>query len=486
MIGTSDGEQFATPFEHSISASGMGPTATEKPAGALKQEGRYLGSGGGLYQGLDWPLSSGRQDPFEGSQERLDNWRSIHDNPTPAEEKIPTSSLNPNIQNVLSQPHIAEAIANPKIDRTHDVPYVAGASAKPDDFTTHVDQHIPTTATISGKTFDPAIPLNIHEQVEREVMNNLIKKGMTDEKAYEIAHHEYAEPAEDAWYKAQGIDVKDVNHWWDQQNKVTEKEKSTDLKFPPSLYKKPYPHDEVEGMKHEHSNVSAEWATSTKVAMDDHMKYNPADALNPMAEPARLPAAPKGVGEFIEAPAVMTNTGKIFKGKDNHTEAFQAAKDAGFKHGDIDKTTFGGFSTSSGRYVDRREALGLAIINGQFTGRTSDVLHDMLMSHQVEFSKGMVSQKVQQQQGKPPDITPSKLPEGFSLKEVSKGIFSVQHLSEPNTHYAIAKSADEAIKQFYQGHPKFAPGSAKSEREAYEQFDKETGHKEISNDNNKK
>lgn len=224
MIGTSDGEQFNTPFEHSISASRMPVGALQQPAGALKQEGSYRGSG----------------------------------------EHSPNVELNPELQKVLSQPHVAGAIANPKIDRSHDVPYEAGASAKPDDFTTHIDKHIPTQVSVSGKTFDPAIPANIHEQVEREVMQNLIKKGMTNEKAYEIAHHEYAEPAEDAWYKHNGIDVAEVNKWWAKQDKITEKETSKDSNFPPDLYKKPYPHNEVEGVKHEPSGVAAEWVASSR------------------------------------------------------------------------------------------------------------------------------------------------------------------------------------------------------------------------------
>lgn len=241
MIGTSDGEQFDSSFEEIA--------ARKTPYSDLSQA-RF-----------PTKILPSQFPPAPG--------------PNEFEKKKPVGSILPHgeqilglsseVKGVLSLPHIQEAIANPKIDRSHDVPYEAGASSKPNDFTTHIDKSIPTSVSISGKTFDPAVPANIHEQVEREVMNNLIKKGMTNQKAYEIAHHEFAEPAEDAWYKAHGIDINEVNKQWAKWDKGTEQEKATDKSFPPDLYKKPYPHNEVEGVKHEPSGVASEWASSVGV-----------------------------------------------------------------------------------------------------------------------------------------------------------------------------------------------------------------------------
>lgn len=203
-------------------------------------------------------------------------------NPTATKQDI---NLDPKIMSVLSQPHIAEAIANPKIDRSHDVPYEAGASNKPGDYTTHIDKSIPSEVTISGKTFDPAIPANIHEQVEREVMNNLIKIGMSNEKAYEIAHHEYAEPAENAWYEHHGIDVKEVDKWWAKQDKTTEKETSDDKDFPKDLYKKPYAHSKVEGSKHEPSDVNQVWAMNKDLPANDNLpEHNPMRKMDEISQ----------------------------------------------------------------------------------------------------------------------------------------------------------------------------------------------------------
>jgi hypothetical protein len=361
VIGTSDGEQFNTPLEHSI-ANSMPLGGSSEPAGALKQEGGYQGSGGEL----DRPLPDKSIDYNTLSKQHLmdplgieghpyysiDDWQKLrqqNDEPTSQQEKIPTSSLNPKIQQVLSQPHIAEALSNPKIDRTHEVPYVAGASAKPNDFTTHIDKSVPTTATVSGKTFDPAIPLNIHEQVEREVMENLKKRGMSNEKAYEIAHHEYAEPAEDHWYRSQGIDVGEVNKFWKGIDQKTEKDKGD---FPPDLYKAPYPHDKVEGVKHEPSNVNQEWAMN--------MKNPPILTPDPTTTSHIGGVAPihgGGATESIYSPAVL-HEGAVHMGGE-HGEAYRNAyKATGVRP--IFKDTNQGYVTSKGRFVSRHEAVPIA------------------------------------------------------------------------------------------------------------------------------
>src|SRR4029077_11516568 len=108
----------------------------------------------------------------------------------------------PQVDAVLQDPKIAQAIRNPNIERKHTVPYEAGASAAPDDMQTHLDEHLPPEATVSGVTFDPGIPANIHEQVEKEVMERLIAQFRAQHgrepndaeigKIYEIAHHEFA------------------------------------------------------------------------------------------------------------------------------------------------------------------------------------------------------------------------------------------------------------------------------------------------------
>ncbi|HXC03773.1 MAG TPA: hypothetical protein VNZ86_03425, partial [Bacteroidia bacterium] len=150
------------------------------------------------------------------------------------------------LQKFLSHPEVSDNLNNLKVDRTHDVPYEAGPSKT--GSTLYLDKSIPHEAHVSGVSFDPAVPASIHEFTERHVMNQLTKKGMTDEKAYEIAHHEFAEPAEDAWYRAHGIDVPEVNKLWAKWDKGTEQEKADDKDFPKDLYTKPYAHNKVEGV----------------------------------------------------------------------------------------------------------------------------------------------------------------------------------------------------------------------------------------------
>lgn len=466
MIGTSEGEQYTSSFEHTI-ASTMPPGGPEKPAGALKQQGSYQGSEADLLspvadrfgrRGNDlshpyWEQEFGvnpdrptelldhvlpqmgyKDEPT--MEQRLRNaGKRVTDNEAamksgrvidPDDLRIDKENdmmdIDPNMQkdqrrqfgmpskqnislpqpliSVLSHPDIANAIANPKIDRDHEVPYVAGASSKPNDYTTHVDKSVPSSVTLSGQTFDPAIPLNIHEQVERHVMEQLKANGMTDEKAYEIAHHEFAEVAEDAWYKANGIKVEDANKWWAKIDKKTEQDKGN---FPKDLYKAPYPHDKVEGVKHEPSGVSAEWAMG-KLAANVETPYEKNSEGHGIQHPHPPPITPlksgtnpnilrlptgggKPPSERIVAPAVRSNQGEIFTGNENHTEAFQAAIAAGKSRGDLDTKTFGGFVTNTGRYIDRKEAFSLAKENGQMINGSESrgPLDQMLMSHQIDW-----------------------------------------------------------------------------------------------------
>jgi hypothetical protein len=177
----------------------------------------------------------------------------------------------PEVDAVLNEPPIRAAIENPKINDKNDVPYIAGAS-QGTDMTTNVDKHMPRQVDIDGVRFDPAIPANIHEQVEKTVMERMIAEKKTElgrelnpdelNTIYELAHHGYAEPAEDAWYRAHGVNVDKINRWWAEQDKITENENPKDP--PPNLYKKPYPHDKVEGSKVPDPGAAEEWPTAAK------------------------------------------------------------------------------------------------------------------------------------------------------------------------------------------------------------------------------
>ncbi len=258
-IGTSDGEHFEDAFQQAVSNY----TPNQRVKDAFQDVKEVGATDPKDVWGQPKPTEESQLSSHPASAGTVDYLkRQEKDMEIPRQGDSP-SIISPNVRKVLADPKIQEAITNPKIDRSHDVPYEAGASSKPDDFTTHIDKRIPTSVNIEGKTFDPAIPANIHEQIERHVMETLIKHGMPDAKAYEIAHHEYAEPAEDAWYKSQGIDINKVNAWWSKQDKITEHENPKDP--PPDLYKKPYPHNKVEGIKHEPTGMYAEWTPKTVI-----------------------------------------------------------------------------------------------------------------------------------------------------------------------------------------------------------------------------
>ena len=135
------------------------------------------------------------------------------------------------------------------VDRSYQVPYISGMSN--DNSTVYIDKSVPKEATVSYKTFDPAVPLAIHEKTEKVMMDHLIKdEKMPADKAYEIAHHGFAQPAEDNWYRQNDINIPEVNQFWDSIDRHTEREiKPTDT--PPDLYIKPYPHGQITGTGHD-------------------------------------------------------------------------------------------------------------------------------------------------------------------------------------------------------------------------------------------
>lgn len=156
----------------------------------------------------------------------------------------------PEVDLVLNSPVTKAVIDNPVIDRSHDVPYMAGASDPTNNPTVFLDKHVPKEQTVGGVTFDPADPWTVHENVEQHTMEILTKAGMDDEAAYKVAHFNFAESAEQAWYRAHGIDQvaaeKEQMSWLP---KIQPENTAGDI--PSSLYQKPYPHDHVPNIDHE-------------------------------------------------------------------------------------------------------------------------------------------------------------------------------------------------------------------------------------------
>lgn len=155
----------------------------------------------------------------------------------------------PEVDSVLDSPTTKAVIDNPVVDRTRDVPYMAGGSTPLADPTVYIDRHVPKEQTVGGVTFDPADPWIVHENVEQHTMGLLIKGGMKPEEAYRVAHFEFAEPAEQAWYRAHGIDQAAAEK--EQASWLPKIQHENPENPPPNLYDKPYPHADVKGAEHE-------------------------------------------------------------------------------------------------------------------------------------------------------------------------------------------------------------------------------------------
>lgn len=155
----------------------------------------------------------------------------------------------PEVDSILNSPVTKAVIDNPVIDRSRDVPYMAGGSKDLNDATVYIDRHVPKTQTVKGVTFDPADPWVVHENSEQHAMQIAIKGGMTPEEAYRVAHFEVAEKAEQAWYRAHGIDQ--VAAEKEQLSWLPRIQHENPANPPPNLYEKPYPHGNVKGAEHE-------------------------------------------------------------------------------------------------------------------------------------------------------------------------------------------------------------------------------------------
>ena len=172
---------------------------------------------------------------------------------TPAPTGTPRTELamtgEEHIDKILRSEPTKQVIDSPVVDREHTVPYTAGGSVPLDDPTFFIDHRFPQSFTIDGTTFDPADPFAVHENIEQHTMELLTKGGMDAQTAYKVAHFEFAEKAEGAWYAAHGIDQAKAEAAYAPY--MAEIQKSADANPPPNLYKRPYPHDDPSAAQQE-------------------------------------------------------------------------------------------------------------------------------------------------------------------------------------------------------------------------------------------
>src|SRR6266705_1365572 len=162
----------------------------------------------------------------------------------------------PHVDAVLNDPTTSSVIDSPVVDRSHTIPYTAGGSVPLSDPTFYIDHRFPEQITARRAsdpartvTFDPAEPFAIHENVEQHVMEQLISGGMDKAAAYKVAHFEFAEKAEGAWYALHDIDQAHAEELY--QPHMDRIQRGAADNVPPNLYEDPYPHDTPSAAQHE-------------------------------------------------------------------------------------------------------------------------------------------------------------------------------------------------------------------------------------------
>jgi hypothetical protein len=117
---------------------------------------------------------------------------------------------DPLIDAVLQHPVMQQVIENPVVDDSHTIPNSLGGSTPIENPTLYRDKDFPKQMTVDGVTFDTAEPSAVHENVEEFVIDALTKGGMDQATALKVAFWNFGEIAEDAWYRAHGMDPEKV------------------------------------------------------------------------------------------------------------------------------------------------------------------------------------------------------------------------------------------------------------------------------------
>jgi hypothetical protein len=217
---------------------------------------------------------------------------------------------DPAVDAVLNSPATRSVIERPVVDRSHRVPYGAGGSVPLEDPTVFIDEHVPHEITVKGKTYDPADPWILHENLEQHVMEILIRAGWKPPEAYRVAHWNFAEIAEGKWYEAHGIDKKAAEAAEKPILDKIQHEKAENV--PANLYKKPYPAGDVQAARREpiaEARPSAEESARAREAIlkwAAEQQTKAAEAPKPIEKPsgAPEPAAAVVPAAAAETPAV--------------------------------------------------------------------------------------------------------------------------------------------------------------------------------------
>jgi hypothetical protein len=146
---------------------------------------------------------------------------------------------DPLIDAVLQHPVMQQVIENPVVDDSHTIPNSLGGSTPIENPTLYRDKDFPKQMTVDGVTFDTAEPSSVHENVEEFVIDALTKGGMDQATALKVAFWNFGEVAEDAWYRAHGMDPEKVEEKYTEHLNRIAARKADDV--PSDLFKGTYP-----------------------------------------------------------------------------------------------------------------------------------------------------------------------------------------------------------------------------------------------------
>jgi hypothetical protein len=145
------------------------------------------------------------------------------------------AALQAAIMPIVSKEIAKEEAHPPLVDRSHHVPYLAGAGKDERTNTVFIDKGLPKQfKTSSGRVFDAAKYLHVHEHIEQQLMDN----GLSYDQAHDIA-----EKSEHMAVAKDGIDPKEYEALlrpWIKNAKRDSGRKGHNQKVPVALEPRPY------------------------------------------------------------------------------------------------------------------------------------------------------------------------------------------------------------------------------------------------------
>lgn len=162
-----------------------------------------------------------------------------------------------------------------------------------------IEPEYPEQSVKRGFTFNRELP--------EELAKNRQLLAMDSGTAYKVAHHEWAEKAEGAWYKAHGIDQAKAEEAY--RPFIDQIEHENPVNPPPNLYEKPYPHQDIRSAKGETGPVPEPTAEEIARAKEIVARATESGELRPAVGGAEQAMA-RAISEESGRIPITNNEGK--------------------------------------------------------------------------------------------------------------------------------------------------------------------------------